>query len=67
MNYTDKSKRSNKLYCIMQYLQYYRSTFLGNIIYIPMPVYETAQQSQTSAVSCVMGEFVKISFRDNLG
>jgi len=36
MNYTDKSKQSNKLYCISCFIGINRSTFLGNIIYIPM-------------------------------
>jgi hypothetical protein len=41
MNHTDKSKQSNKLYCISCFIGINRSTFLGNIIYIPMGTTET--------------------------
>ena len=41
MNYTDKSKQSNKLYCISCFIGINRSAFLGNIIYIPMGTTET--------------------------
>ena len=36
MNYTDKSKQSNKLYRKSCFIGINRSTFLGNIIYRPM-------------------------------
>ena len=40
MNYTDKSKQSNKLYCISCFIGINRSTLLGNIIYRPMSTTE---------------------------